>query len=69
MFTFGTGMALPTCMRFQEMPPELRSNSDASGNTHSDVSDNFGRDLVETYRALAPRDYGAASVRTTCRSE
>ena len=48
VFTFGTGVALPTCMRFQELPPELRPNSDASGHTHSGVRANFGRDLVES---------------------
>jgi DNA helicase HerA-like ATPase len=48
VFTFGAGVALPTCMRFQELPRELRPNNDAAGITRSDASGNFDRDLVES---------------------
>ena len=37
VFAFGSGVALPTRMRFKELPAEQRPNSEASGNTRSDV--------------------------------
>jgi hypothetical protein len=48
VFTFGPGVALPTRMRFQELPPELRPNSEAAGNTRSDAGNNISRDLIST---------------------
>jgi DNA helicase HerA-like ATPase len=48
VFTFGPGVALPTRMRFKELPPELRPNSEASGNTRSDAGTNISRDLLST---------------------
>ncbi len=48
VFTFGPGVALPTRMRFQELPPELRPNSEAAGNTRSDAGTNISRDLIST---------------------
>ncbi len=37
VFTFGYGVALPTRMRFVSLAPEFRPQSEASGNTRSDV--------------------------------
>jgi DNA helicase HerA-like ATPase len=48
VFTFGSGVALPTRMRFQELPPHLRPHSDASGDTRSDAGNNFSRDLIDS---------------------
>jgi len=48
VFTFGPGVALPTRMRFQELPLELRPNSEASGNTRSDAGTNISRDLISS---------------------
>jgi DNA helicase HerA-like ATPase len=46
VFTFGSGVALPTRMRFQELPPELRPNSEAAGNTRSDAGNSINKDLL-----------------------
>jgi DNA helicase HerA-like ATPase len=46
VFTFGSGVALPTRMRFQELPPELRPSSEASGDTRSEAGNTFSRDLI-----------------------
>jgi hypothetical protein len=46
VFTFGAGVALPTCMRFQELPAAQRPNSEATGNTRSDPGTNVSRDLI-----------------------
>src|SRR5476649_1136195 len=48
VFTFGSGVALPTRMRFQELTEEKRPNSEASGNTRSDAGTNMNRDLLTT---------------------
>jgi len=48
VFTFGSGVALPTRMRFQELPAALRPNSEASGNTRSDAGSHISRDLIST---------------------
>jgi DNA helicase HerA-like ATPase len=45
-FTFGAGVALPTCMRFQELPTVQRPNSEASGNTRSDAGTDVSRDMI-----------------------
>ena len=46
VFTFGSGVALPTRMRFQELPAALRPNSEAAGNTRSDGGNNINKDLL-----------------------
>jgi DNA helicase HerA-like ATPase len=46
VFTFGTGVALPTRMRFRELPLELRPSSEASGNTRSDGGNTMSHDLI-----------------------
>jgi hypothetical protein len=46
VFTFGSGVALPTRMRFQELPEAMRPSSEASGNTRSDASTTMNRDLL-----------------------
>jgi hypothetical protein len=48
VFTFGSGVALPTRMRFQELPVELRPNSEASGNTRSDAGNSINKDLLSS---------------------
>jgi DNA helicase HerA-like ATPase len=48
VFTFGSGVALPTRMRFQELPAAQRPNSEASGDTRSDAGTNMNRDLLTT---------------------
>ncbi len=45
VFTFGSGVALPTRMRFAELPPELRPNSEATGNTRVD-GNSVGNELI-----------------------
>ncbi len=45
-FTFGPGVALPTCMRFQELGPAHRPNSEAAGNTRSDAGTSINRDMI-----------------------
>lgn len=35
-------------MRFRELPPELRPNSEASGNIRSDGGNNMNRDLISS---------------------
>ncbi len=46
VFTFGSGVALPTRMRFQELPVALRPNSEASRNTRSDAGNSINKDLL-----------------------
>lgn len=46
VFTFGSGVALPTRMRFQELEESKRPSSEASGNTRSDAGTNMNRDLL-----------------------
>jgi DNA helicase HerA-like ATPase len=68
VFTFGSGVALPTRMHFQELPAALRPNSEASGNTKSDAGTNMNRDLltsvIERWRSatmshrMSEDDYG-----------
>jgi DNA helicase HerA-like ATPase len=48
VFAFGSGVALPTRMRFQELEAEKRPNSEASGNTRSDAGATMNRDLLST---------------------
>ena len=48
VFTFGSGVALPTRMRFAELSADKRPNSEASGNTRSDAGTNMNRDLLTT---------------------
>ncbi|MBS0536367.1 MAG: DUF87 domain-containing protein [Proteobacteria bacterium] len=46
VFAFGAGVALPTRMRFLELPPEKRPNSEASGSTRSDAGLSVNRDFL-----------------------
>jgi hypothetical protein len=46
VFTFGVGVALPTCMRFKELSADHRPNSEASGNTRSEIRTDISRDLI-----------------------
>ena len=46
VFAFGTGVALPTRMRFAQLPPELRPNSEACGDTRAEGGRSMDRDLL-----------------------
>jgi hypothetical protein len=46
VFAFGSGVALPTRMRFCELPREQRPNSEASGNTRSEAGRSMDHDLL-----------------------
>jgi hypothetical protein len=46
VFAFGSGVALPTRMRFKELAMSARPNSEASGNTRAEAGANVGRDLI-----------------------
>lgn len=48
VFTFGPAIAVPTRMRFRELPAAVRPNSEATGNTRSDAGANMQRDLIAT---------------------
>jgi DNA helicase HerA-like ATPase len=48
VFAFGSGVALPTRMRFKELPAAARPNSEASGNTRAEAGANIGRDLISS---------------------
>jgi uncharacterized protein len=48
VFTFGVAVALPTCMRFQELPAAQRPNSEASGDTNAKPGTTIGRELVDS---------------------
>jgi len=47
VFAFGQGIALPTRMRFVELPPGMRPNSEA-GSTRSDAATNIRQDLIKS---------------------
>ena len=47
VFAFGSGIALPTRMRFTELPPAMRPNSEA-GSTRSDAATNIRQDLIKS---------------------
>jgi hypothetical protein len=47
-FTFGAGVALPSCIRFQELPAAQRPNSEATGNTRTSPGANISRELIDT---------------------
>ena len=48
VFCFGAGVALPTRMRFAELPPQLRPNSEASGSTRSEAGTGMNKDLLSS---------------------
>jgi hypothetical protein len=48
VFAFGSGVALPTRMRFCELALEHRPNSEASGNTRSDAGRSMDHDLLNS---------------------
>ena len=47
VFAFGAGVALPTRMRFNELPAAMRPNSEA-GSTRSDAAASVQQDLIKT---------------------
>jgi len=48
VFCFGAGVALPTRMRFAELPPDRRPNSEASGSTRSEAGAGMNKDLLSS---------------------
>ena len=46
VFAFGAGVALPTRIKFRELPPHLRPTSEAGGNTRIAAGTNPDRDLI-----------------------
>jgi DNA helicase HerA-like ATPase len=64
VFTFGSGVALPTRMRFAELAADRRPASEASGNTRSDAGTNISRELImsviERWRSSSMSQKGAA---------
>ena len=46
VFAFGAGVALPTRMKFREVPPHLRPTSEAGGNTRVATGMSADRDLI-----------------------
>ncbi|MBV9557923.1 MAG: DUF87 domain-containing protein, partial [Pseudolabrys sp.] len=74
VFAFGSGVALPTRMRFKEVTPEARPSSEAAGNTRSEGGTTINRDLIssviERWRSstmshkvsMDDDDFGGASI-------
>ena len=46
VFAFGTGVTVPTRLRFSELPPQLRPHSEAGGTTQSDAGGAISRELI-----------------------
>jgi hypothetical protein len=46
VFTFGSGVALPTRMRFKELGEQFRPNSEAAGNTRAEGGNTINKDLL-----------------------
>jgi len=46
VFAFGTGVTVPTRLRFSELPPQVRPHSEAGGTTQSDAGGAISRDLI-----------------------
>ena len=47
VFAFGSGIALPSRMRFKELAASMRPNSESAGNTRADAND-ISRELIAT---------------------
>ncbi|MGI8525535.1 MAG: helicase HerA domain-containing protein [Pseudolabrys sp.] len=48
VFAFGAGVALPTRMRFKEIPPDKRPSNETAGDTRSDAGTTVDRDLISS---------------------
>jgi len=46
VFAFGAGIALPSRMRFKELPSAMRPNSEATGSTRSEAGASMSRDVI-----------------------
>lgn len=46
VFAFGSGIAMPTRIKLKELPPALRPDSEAAGNTRSDAGTKADRDMI-----------------------
>ena len=64
VFAFGSGVALPTRMRFKELAAEQRPNSEASGNTRSDsgaITNDLITSVIERWRSASMSHRGEDS--------
>jgi hypothetical protein len=72
VFTFGPRVAMPTRMRFRELPLELRPSSEAIGNTRSDAGNSISRDLltsvIERWRSASMSHRGGDDEFPDCNS-
>jgi uncharacterized protein len=48
VFAFGPGVAIPTRMKFKELPAHLQPNSESAGNTRRDIGTDLDRDVIAT---------------------
>jgi hypothetical protein len=48
VFAFGSGVAMPTRMRFKELAAEFRPNGEAAGDTRADGGSSLSRDLISS---------------------
>ena len=46
VFAFGTGVTVPTRLRFSELPPHVQPHSEAGGTTQSDAGGAISRELI-----------------------
>jgi len=46
VFAFGPGVAIPTRLKFKELPAHLRPHSEAAANTRTDIGANVDRDML-----------------------
>jgi len=48
VFAFGSGVTMPTRMRFKELAAEFRPNSEAAGDTRADGGNSINRELISS---------------------
>jgi DNA helicase HerA-like ATPase len=48
VFAFGPGVAIPTRLKFKELPAHLQPNSESAGNTRRDIGTELDRDVIAT---------------------
>lgn len=48
VFAFGPGVAIPTRLKFKELPAHLRPSSEAAGNTRTESGADLDRDVIGT---------------------
>ncbi len=69
VFAFGTGVAMPTRMRFRELAAKFRPNSEAAGNTRADGGNSINRHLISSvidrWRSASMSQRGSEDVTDT----